>query len=260
MVKDVQKIIDESKINYSFIFKNLSAGEKLALRPNQIVSSASTIKLLIMAKVFHQIKTGHLDLRQTFMVTEADRVEDTLPCGAVYTLEELIILMISRSNNIAANLLIDAAGIQNINHFIKELGLPNTILQRKMLDFDTRKAGRDNLTAASDLARFLELLYSGKVIDPEYSGIMLEIMRNHPDKSWWNLGLPDNTTISYKDGELDGLKHDAGIVFTPKGDYLYTLLTWDCKDDPYQQKVFASVSKLVYDYFINNQERLCDLS
>lgn len=245
MVKDVQKLIDESKINYSLIFKNLSSGEKLALRPNQIVSSASTIKLFIMAKIFQQIKTGNLDLRQTFMVTEADQVEDTLPRGAVYSIEELIILMISRSDNIAANLLIDAVGMQNINLFIKELGILNTVLQRKLLDFDARKAGKDNLTTATDLTSFLELLYLGKVIDPEYSGIMLDIMKKHSPKPWWSRGLPREVTIAHKNGNLEGIEHDTGIVFTSQGDYIFTLITWDCEDDSYRKKLFSSILKHV---------------
>jgi len=255
VVKDVQQLIDESELNYSFIFKNLSSGQILAVNPNQIVSSASTIKLFIMAKVFHQIKTGNLDLKQTFMVTEADRIEDTLPYGAVYTLEELIILMISRSNNIATNLLIDAVGMQNINLFIEELGIRNTVLQRKMLDFDARKAGKDNLTTASDLTKFLELLYLGKVIDPECSGIMLDIMKKHSPKPWWSRGLPREVTLAHKNGNLEGIVHDTGIVFTSQGDYIFTLLTWDCKDESYQRKIFSTVFKHIF-----SQENQCDLS
>lgn len=243
MLSKINKLIDESKINYSFIFKNLSSGEKLALRPNHIVSSASTIKLFIMAKVFHQIKTGDLDLKQTFMVTEADRIEDTLPRGAVYTIEELIILMISRSDNIAANLLIDAVGMQNINCFIKELGIPNTVLQRKMLDFDARITGKDNLTTASDLTKFLELLYLGEVIDPEYSKVMLDILKKHSPKPWWSRSLPREVIIAHKDGNLEGIEHDAGIVFSSQGDYIFTLLTWNCKDNSYRRRIFPILLK-----------------
>lgn len=243
LLNQIRELIDESKVNYSFIFKNLSSVDDYRIRPNQIVSSASTIKLFIMAKVFQQIKTGNLDLKQTFTVTEAVRIEDTLPRGAVYSIEELIILMISRSDNIAANLLIDAVGMQNINLFIKELGILNTVLQRKMLDFDARKAGKDNLTTASDLTRFLELLYLGKVINPEYSKVMLDIMKKHSPKPWWSRDLPGEVTIAHKDGNLEGIEHDAGIVFTSQGDYIFTLLTWDCKDDRYRKKLFTILLK-----------------
>lgn len=250
MLNQFRKLIDEGKINYSFTFKNLSSGKEFYVRPNQTVSSASTIKLFIMAKIFQQINAGKLSLKKIFMITETDRIEDTLPCGATFTLEELIKLMISRSDNIAANLLIDAAGMQNINLFIKELGIPNTILQRKMLDFDARKAGKDNLTTASDLTKFLELLYLGKVIDPEYSKIMLDIMKKHSPKPWWSRSLPGDVTIAHKDGNLEGIEHDAGIVFTPQGDYLFTLLTWGCEDHRYRKEIFSGVSKHVYDYFM----------
>ncbi len=249
MVNQIQELINESKIKYSFIYKNLVSGEIFSFRPDQLVSSASTIKLFIMAKAFQQVKEGKLDLNRTFIITEEDRIENTLECGARFNLKELITLMITKSDNIATNLLIDAVGIQSINLFIKELGIPNTILQRKMLDFEARKAGKDNFTTASDLVSFLELLYLGKVINEKYSKIMLDIMKQN--RPWWNHSLPEDITVAHKDGNLEGIKHDSGIGFTSKGEYIFTVLTWDCKDEKYQKEVFTGVLKYLYDWFMN---------
>jgi beta-lactamase class A len=70
-------------------------------------------------------------------------------------------------------------------------------------------------------------------------------------------GLPEGTTIAHKHGwimELDGLVHtfsDAAIVYTPGGNYILTIYTWN-KDqllfDTANQLV-SDLSRAVYNYF-----------
>ncbi len=70
-------------------------------------------------------------------------------------------------------------------------------------------------------------------------------------------GLPEGTTIAHKHGwitEVDGLLHtisDAGIIYTPGGNYILTVYLWN-KDqllfDPANQLV-ADISRAVYNYF-----------
>lgn len=250
MNNQLQIFINERKLQYALVFKDLCSGETLSFNLDKQVPSASTIKLFIMAEVLRQVKAGGLDLAKTYRITEADRVEETLECGGAYTLEELLNVMIAQSDNIAANLMIDTVGMENVNAFIQEMGISHTVLQRKMLDFAARRAGHENITTASDLAKFLELLYTGKVIDPVWSDRMLKIMRAQSGETLFGAILPEDLTIAYKGGDLEGIKHEAAVVFTPKGDYLFVVLTWGGTDEDYQREAIGRVSKAIYDKFM----------
>jgi beta-lactamase class A len=70
-------------------------------------------------------------------------------------------------------------------------------------------------------------------------------------------GLPEGTTIAHKHGwitEVDGLLHtisDAGIVYTPGGNYILTVYLWNKSQllfDPANQLV-SDLSKAIYNYF-----------
>ena len=60
--------------------------------------------------------------------------------------------------------------------------------------------------------------------------------------------LPAGTKIAHKTGEIEGYKHDAGIIFTPKGDYLIVVMS--NTDSPYgAEERIAILSKAVFEYF-----------
>ena len=54
--------------------------------------------------------------------------------------------------------------------------------------------------------------------------------------------------MGHKTGELDGYKHDAGIVYAPKGDYVIVVMS-NTKDPQTAVDVIAKISKAVYDHF-----------
>ena len=77
-------------------------------------------------------------------------------------------------------------------------------------------------------------------------------------------GLPEGTTIAHKHGwitEVDGLLHtisDAGIVYTPGGNYVLTVYLWNQGQllfDPANQLV-SDLSRAVYNFF--NQSNIAN--
>jgi beta-lactamase class A len=164
--------------------------------------------------------------------------------------------MIVQSDNTATNILIDIAGIAAINQLLSTMNLKNTLLKRKMMDATARSAGIENLTTAQDMARIMELLYRGEVLDQEISAYIIDIMKKQLDSSMMRLHIPDQTVVAHKTGELDYLSHDAGIVFHEKGDYIFVVLIWDAITNNYARQAIGQISKIVYDYFCggNNNE------
>ena len=244
---------DPTKMNCALVVKNLKTGESAAWNENRRVPSASLIKLPIMVEVMRQARAGRLSLEQRISVASADKVPFSiltlLETGNSYSLRDLITLMIIQSDNTAANLLIDRAGSDRINQGLAQLGLPGTVLQRKMMDSAARAAGRENFTTAADMARLLELLYRGAVVDAAGSAWMLEIMKNQLNNSMMMQQLPDDTVVAHKTGDLAGISHDVGIVYREDFAYILAVLVWDARTNCDARLAIGRISRAVYDYF-----------
>lgn len=92
--------IGSEDICYSFLVKDLRTGENYGHNEHEVVSSASTIKLPVMAEVMSQVKSGMLSLGQRITVKEADKVGysilQLLETGNTYSLLDVVTLMIDR--------------------------------------------------------------------------------------------------------------------------------------------------------------------
>ena len=251
--EEILKSIDFEKMKCSFVVKNLKTGECASYNDKQVVPSASIIKVFIMGEILRQVKEGKLSLKQRIVVEKDVKVPFSiltiLDDGNSYSLADIITLMIVQSDNTASNILSDLAGMDNVNNFIRSLGLKDSVLQRKMMDFNARKEGRENYTTASEMSEMMELLYNGKVVDKDISAYMLDVMKKQLDTSMMMLNIPDETVVAHKTGELDFLDHEAGIVYTDNGDYIFCVLVWDAISNNYARQALGTISKVVYDYF-----------
>ncbi|OPJ56545.1 serine hydrolase [Clostridium oryzae] len=250
-------IIDYMKnkdIQYSLVIKDLHNDECIIdVNGNTKIQSASIIKLFIMARAFEMTENGELSLEERIAITKKERIPYSivylLDENTTYTIRDLITLMIIQSDNTATNVLIERLKMSNINDFNARYGFTKTSVKRKMLDFETREAGIDNETSAADAARFLQLAYKGKLVSEKASEQMLEIMKNQLDYSMMKLDLPDDVIIAHKTGDLTNIKNDVGIVYSNKGDYIFSMFTWNAKSDNYARNVLGRVSSMFYSYF-----------
>lgn len=108
--------------------------------------SASIIKLAILGTLLDQAQSGVLSLDGTVTVSPSDIVGGTgviqaSGAGESYTYRQLAAYMIQDSDNIATNLIIDAVGMPAVNEYASEIGLTQTVLNRRMMDF---AAGDEN--------------------------------------------------------------------------------------------------------------------
>ena len=205
----------------SFYYKNLITNNTIKYNEDKIMRAASTIKLTILVEAFKQIKEGKIKKEEIFITCEKDKVPS---CGALnymkenlkVTLEDLYILMIILSDNYATNILIDKLGIDNINKTIKEIGLKNTILNRKMFDREKAILGLENYISAGDIGYLLEKMYNKELIDEKSSEEMINILKNQRLNGkipFFLQSLNPKIEIAHKTGEDTNITHDVGIVF-----------------------------------------------
>ena len=248
----IREYIKTQKGNIAVVVKDLRTNEEIKINENLVFPSASTIKISIMSELFNKINEGVFDFNETVEITEdmktgGDGILKELDYGHKFTLKELATLMIIVSDNMATNILINLLGMNNINSTIQKLGLPNTRLQRRMMDSKAAKEGRENYIAASDLASILELIYKGENVNKKYSAIMLDILKRQQVRGRIDLYLPEDTVIAHKTGDLDNLEHAAGIVYLPGKEYIICVLTNETETNRDGREIIGRISKLVYD-------------
>lgn len=190
--------------------------------------SASIIKLAILGTLLDQAQSGALSLDDMVTVSPSDMVGGTgviqaSGAGGSYTYRQLAAYMIQDSDNIATNLIIDAVGMPAVNEYASEIGLTQTVLNRRMMDF---AAGDENYTSANDVARMLQLIYQGKLVSPDMSESALDLLKGQHDDAGLLEGLPAGSVFAHKTGTLDGVFNDGGIALAPNP-YVMVVLSSD---------------------------------
>jgi beta-lactamase class A len=207
--------------SYGIVVKNLKTSEIYYLNEHKTFVSASLYKLWVMATAYKQINDG---------ILSEDDIIDSLN------------KMITISDNETSLLLSEKVGLLNVDSFLHSNGLEES----KIL-LETP------IVTASDIALFFEKLYKGKLANPQNTKKMLDLLKAQEINYGIPKYLPDNIVIAHKTGKLDEFSHDAGIIYTPKGDYIIAILTEsdDNKngDTTSAEEQIAKISLAVYNYF-----------
>lgn len=250
----IENTLGSMEGDFSIIIKDLKRADVIFERnAERQIPSASTIKVLIMVEAYKRSLAGKLDLNEKINIYNAEKVEFSLISEMntnQYTIKDLILLMMTISDNTATNVLIGLLGMEDINNTGKELGLEGTILQRKMMDFEAAKKGRQNLTTPTDLIILVEKLYKNEILTPSACDEMLKIMRTTVSRDFMMRDLPVEIRCAHKPGELDGINHDVGIVYTPMGDYALGIFATGLKDNVLGRNYIAQLSKDIFDHMV----------
>lgn len=244
--EDVGEIIDSElrgeKGTYSIIYKNLKNGDYYAHNPSEIYESASLYKLFVMAKSYEAIEDGDLThqtilsdtvqrLNQRFDIAseEAEMTEGSFRMTVDTALEQMITI----SHNYSALLLSSRLKSSAIKEFIAANGFANT-------DFNSPPK-----TTAEDIVLFYEKLYKKELVSSQSSDEMMNLLKRQELNDRIPKYLPKNTLVAHKTGELGGVKHDAGIVFAPEGDYILVMMS-DTNAPQHAAEVQAKISERIF--------------
>ncbi len=237
------------------VVKDLDKNWEINTNKDLRIPSASMVKIPVMMSYFSAAHDGALSLQDTVEISNSEKAPGSgtlkfeIP-GKAFTIEDLIRRMITESDNTATNMLINHLGFDALNDYFKKLGLKNTNLSRKMMDFKERKRGVENYTTAAEIAYLLEKLYRGRFLNAEASRQCIEILAHQKMKDRIPKKLPDEVIVAHKTGLENFLCHDAGIVYTDKGNFLICVLTKHKNKTAQEAKaVIAEISLLTYNYY-----------
>ena len=215
--EDFTRLAEASNMEVCVSAIDLTTGAAATYHSDRKMLSASMIKILIAETFLRQVSEGEQSLDEIYVLRQKDIVGgtgslQTLGAGAEVTKRELLRKMIAESDNVAANVLIDLCGMDEINGEAARLGLKNTSLGRHMMDFEAIEQGHDNYTCADDLAAMLKMIYNGTFVNKEMSRLMTECLEAQTDNRCISQGLPEGTVFAHKTGALGTVRHDGGIV------------------------------------------------
>jgi len=239
-------------------------GGDISLEPDIAFAAASTIKISIMTS-FYRYFDDPLDEESARWMYE----------------------MITQSGNDPSDWLMqqidEARGPLMVTETMRELGLDNTFTAgyyylgapllriyetpaNQRQDIDTRPDIYTQ-TTASEMGTLLSDIYACanhgggalRAVFPDDISVtecqeMLDLLSDNRIGVLLEAGVPDGTRVAHKHGwrssPLD-MVGDAGIVFTPGGDYVLSIYLWNSVEMVWEptSAMFANLSRAVYNYF-----------
>jgi beta-lactamase class A len=192
--------------------------------------SASLIKLPILAAFWETVEAGRLDPNERMSVPAEARVEGTgvlkaLAPGLQPTWSDLATLMITVSDNVATNLVIDRLGMEAIQAWIDKAGLAKTRIERRMMDRTAMSTGRGNWTSAADVETLLCAIAAGTCVSGKASRQMRRALDAQQIQDRLPRRLHKDVRVANKTGNFAEVIHDAGIVSWAGGTSVIAVLT-----------------------------------
>ena len=193
---------------------------------DNFIYPASVYKMYVAAEVLEQISSGRYTLWTPIVVrfpnavdVSVDLPNDPRPVlreGDTVTVNYLLDLMITRSDNSAANCLIDLAGRKEINAFMVRNGWAGSEVTRKFLKRKYEDPGYEQIrgteTCAQHAADFMARIWQDRLVNTWVSGQMRSYLARQLDTSKLAAGLPDGVMFYHKTGWFSTWTNDVGIV------------------------------------------------
>ena len=262
----VRELLESQNGTFAIAFKNLEDGNEILINEDEIFHAASTMKTPVMIEVYRRKMIGEISLddsifvknefesivdKSTFQLSEFDDSDKNTydKIGRYISLRELVFDMITISSNFATNLVIKYIGAENINNTMSDIGAKNINVLRGVEDIKAFEKGLNNTTSARDLLVIYEKLANGKVLNRDLSNEMVEILKNQKYDDIIPKYLPKEIEVAHKDGWINGVRHDSGIVFLENGvSYVLILLSKNLDNELEGADMFAKVSLEIYNH------------
>lgn len=218
LYSEIQSMVEELPGKIGVYYLNLSTGSTFSYNAHEEFLAASIIKLPLLAAVYQEFQEGRLKKDDIIKLASEDKVPG---CGVLsmmhddleITIADLCSLMISISDNTATNILIKTLGFPALSASFAKLGLKATRLNRLLYDIRQKELGVENYFTPAEMGFLLEQIYYEKLISPEASREMADILANQQINSKIPYLLPSDTKVAHKTGEVRGVTHDVGIIY-----------------------------------------------
>ena len=251
----------KEQISFAVIDLNTKRPVLGCVNCTNFVYPASVYKMYVAMEILRQVSNGDFSLSKQYIVHAPNDVDKSkeisydprllLREGDTVTINYLLDLMITRSDNAAANCLIDVATRDSINTTIHRMGWYGSEVTRKFLSRKFEDPGYDTVksteTCALHAADFMYKVYNDQLINPWVSMQMKALLGRQLDTTKLSLGLPKNAMYYHKTGWWSIYTNDVGIVDDGNERYIIAIFTPVTEDEvtPRLKKLSTEVYNLV---------------
>jgi beta-lactamase class A len=232
---------DDGMEKISFAVIDLNGRRPLigGVNMENFIYPASVYKMYVAMEILKQVSNEEYSLYKSYVVKSPNDVDHTseiswdprplLKDGDTVTVDYLLDLMITRSDNSAANCMIDIAGRKNINETMHENGWYGSEVTRKFLSRKFEDSGYDTIrgtvTSALYAADFMYKIYKNELVNPWVSQQLKVLLGRQLDTTKLSIGLPHTAMFYHKTGWWNYFTNDVGIVDDRDIRYIIALFT-----------------------------------
>ena len=221
--REVRRLEHKSGGRIGFALLDTGSGDRFVYRGDERFPMCSTFKLLLAAAVLKRVDAREETLARRIPV----RKQDLVPwapfaeqrVGKDASVEELCAAAMTRSDNVAANLLLPSiGGPAGIGLFARTLGDTHTRLDRRETELNSAIAGdpRDTTTPLAMLGNLRALLLGEALSVPSRERLLGWLRANTTGDARLRAGLPKGWRVGDKTGSgANGTTNDVAILWPP---------------------------------------------
>ncbi|MFY0696224.1 MAG: serine hydrolase [Balneola sp.] len=259
--------------DFAIAYQDISHPEQqILINVDERFHAASTMKTPVLIELYKRAENTDLDLQDSILIkTEFKSIVDGSPFSMevnedsekdLYrnlnkntTFYKLAYEMITRSSNLATNILIDYLDAKKVTSTMRDLGADSINVLRGVEDLKAYRQGLSNTTTARDLLVIFEHLSSDTLISEEANKEMLDILKDQVYNDMISAKLPEGTEVAHKTGWITNVHHDSGIVFTGEDEgYILIFLSKNAPDREAVLESAANISSMIYNYTVSGYE------
>lgn len=222
----LEREVKKRGFDISLCLYDFSTGLWVEKNAHTQIYPASLIKMLYFLTALERLERGVLSLTDRHILREEDKYAGTTKvagsgslqfaeAGSVYTVKELLSLMISASDNIATNIMLDIIGCQAITAMASRLGLLNTRGTRKMFALDSPVP--PNTSTARELTEMLIALENKQVCGENLKNLAVSMMIETENKNRIARYLINSDVlVANKIGTVDHMVGDMALLYFPQ--------------------------------------------
>jgi len=240
--------------------KNLKTGKTAAINADTLFPTASMIKVSIQCGVMDKIEKGELAYNQKLVYRDSllypgEDILGSFKYKDTIQLSKVVLLMITMSDNTASTWLQRIVTGEYINNWLDKNGF-------KVLRVNSRVKGREairskygwGVSSPYEMCRLFTMIRNGEAVSPAASERMYrDLVRIYWDDRSLSQ-IPPYVQAASKSGSVDEAKSETVLVNAPHGDYVFSVMTNNNKDqrwtpDNEAHQLIRKISALLWHYY-----------
>ena len=248
---------------WALYFQDLSAGETITIDADAVFDAASVMKVLVLAKALHDVEQRRYGLKDmilvrdefpsaapgggTFVVATRKRDEVGARVGRKMTLERLLHYMITKSNNLATNVVMQkAGGPAAVAAYAQTLGMSVSAVRRYLMEKADYDPPVTNHAQPREYGALMAKLGRQELASPAIASQMTDMLVR-TGRTWLAKGIPRRVRFAHKKGSLKTARHDAGVFFLPDGRrFVLCVFSDGLTDTAAAEEALADVGEMLY--------------